>query len=207
MSLRTLHRSSAVVVGLFALVHITNHLWSLVGIPEHIAFMELARKVYRQPVVESLLLFCVAFQVVSGLWLVMRGWKQRTGAVAWMQAISGTVLAFFLAVHVSAVVFGRTVLALDTNFYYAAAGMHVPPYGFFFVPYYFLAVLALFTHFGCAVYWQLQSATAGMRRLAIGLPVLVGAAVSVLLVLSLAARLQPFEVPARYKATYTHPKG
>ncbi|CAG0998661.1 hypothetical protein BURK2_02843 [Burkholderiales bacterium] len=202
MSLRALHRSSAVVIGLFALVHIANHLWSLTGVHEHIAFMEVARKVYRQPVAESLLLFCVAFQMGSGFWLVVRGWKQRAGAVAWLQALSGCVLALFLAIHVSAVLIGRTVLELDTNFYYAAAGMHVSPYEFFFAPYYFLAVFALFTHLGCAAYGQLQSAPVRLRRLAMGLPMLVGAAVSTLLVLSLAGRWQPLEVPARYKATY-----
>ncbi|MBB2487869.1 hypothetical protein H5407_21755 [Mitsuaria sp. WAJ17] len=185
----------------------TNHLWSLAGIHEHLAFMELARKVYRHAAVESLLLFCVAFQIFSGLWLVIRGWKQRVGAVAWIQALSGCVLAFFLAVHVSAVLFGRTVLALDTNFYYAAAGMHVSPYEFFFAPYYFLAVLALFTHLGCAAYWLLQSSALKTRRWAVGLAMLAGAAVSTLLVLSLAGKLQPFEVPARYKATYAHPDG
>jgi hypothetical protein len=34
--------------------------------------------------------------------------------------------------------------------------------------------------------------------------VLVGGAVSLLIVLSLAGKLQPFGVPAKYKATYAH---
>lgn len=36
--------------------------------------------------------------------------------------------------------------SVDTNFYFAAAGFHVPPNQLLFGPYYFLAVLALFTH-------------------------------------------------------------
>jgi hypothetical protein len=43
--------------------HIANHPVSLVGVPAHIHFMELGRKIFRQPAVESLLLLCVAFQV------------------------------------------------------------------------------------------------------------------------------------------------
>lgn len=74
-------------------------------------------------------------QAASGSWLLARRWKQRRGKVAWLQALSGAYLAFFLMVHVGAVLFGRTVLKLDTNFYYAAAGLYVPPFQFFFAPY------------------------------------------------------------------------
>lgn len=202
MKLRALHKTSAILIIAFACLHITNHLASLAGVPSHIAFMEVARKLYRHPIIEIPLLFCVAFQVGSGLWLVIRGWKERQGWLAWLQAISGTVLAFFLLVHVGAVLYGRIVLNLDTNFYYAAAGFHVPPNQFFFGPYYFLAVLALFTHLGCAAYWLLHASTRSIRLLAVALPMLVGGAVALLIVLSLAGKLQPVEVPAKYKATY-----
>jgi succinate dehydrogenase/fumarate reductase cytochrome b subunit len=207
MNLRTLHRISAVFVAAFACLHIANHLASLAGIPSHIAFMEAARRLYRQPAIEFLLLLCVAFQVASGLWFVIHGWKQRHGGVAWLQAISGALLAFFLLVHVGAVLYGRTALNLDTNFYFAAAGFHVPPNQFFFAPYYFLAVLALFAHLGCAAYWHLQTSSPKTRALAIALPMVVGGAVSLLLVLSLSGKLQPVEVPAKYKATYARQDG
>jgi len=203
MKLRAFHRNSAMVIAMFALVHITNHLVSLVGVSAHIAFMEVARGVYRQPVVELLLLFCVAFQVVSGLWFIVRGWAQRQGAIAWLQAISGALLAGFLLIHVGAVMYGRYALHLDTNFYFAAAGFHVPPNQFFFGPYYFLAVLALFTHLGCAAYWLLQASPHKTRVRAVVLFMLVGATVSLLIVSSLAGKLQPVEVPGLYKSTYS----
>ncbi len=120
------------VVVAFACVHIANHLAALVGVSSHIESMEAARSVYRLRAVETLLLLCVAFQVISGLWLVVAGWKQRHGLVSWVQAITGAYLAFFLLVHVSAVLHGRAILHLDTNFYFAAAGFHVPPNQFFF---------------------------------------------------------------------------
>jgi len=203
MNLRTLHKTSAIVIAAFACVHLVNHLVSLAGVPAHIAFMESARVIYRQPAIEAVLLLCVTIQIGSGLWLVVRGWRQRRGAVAWLQALSGAVLAGFLLIHVGAVLYARAVLDLDTNFYFSAAGFHVPPFPFFFVPYYFFAVLALFTHIGCAVYWQLRAASPRVRRLAVALPMLVGTVVSSLLVLSLAGKIQPVEVPAKYKATYT----
>jgi succinate dehydrogenase/fumarate reductase cytochrome b subunit len=203
MKLRIIHKYSALGIVAFSAVHITNHLVSLINIQSHIAFMDIARNIYRQPVIEGLLLLCVVFQATSGLWLLIRGWKQRHGFVAWLQAISGSYLACFLLVHVGVVLYGRAILQLDTNFYFAAAGFHVPPNQFFFVPYYFLAVLALLTHLACAAYWSLLGMSAKLRALALVLPMLVGALVSLLIVLSLAGQLQPVDVPSKYKATYT----
>ena len=201
LKLRALHRASACVVGAFAAVHLVNHLVGLAGIESHIAFMQAARRVYRQPLLEVLLLACVAFQAGSGLWLLAAGWRGRRGGVAWLQAASGAYLAFFLAVHVGAVLFGRGVLGLDTQFHFAAAGLHVPPFHWFFAPYYGLAVFGLFAHLGCAAWrrWQgrPRQAAAGLA-LATGL----GAVVALALVLLLAGRIHAFEVPAEYLRTY-----
>ncbi len=183
MTLRTLHRTSAVVIGVFACLHIANHLVALAGVSSHIAFMEVVRTVYRQRAVEILLLFCVSFQVISGLSLVVHGWKQRRGLVSWMQAIAGAYLAFFLCVHVGAILYGRAILNLDTNFYFAAAGFYVAPNQYFFAPYYFFAVLALFTHLGCAAYCRVREQSRITRTLSIVLPAGVGAVVSALIAL------------------------
>lgn len=202
MTLRTLHGFSALFLVAYAAVHIANHLVGLAGIEAHIAFMRDFRSVYRIPVVEAMLLAAVAFQIYSGLTFVVRGWKQRQGLVPWLQAGSGAYLAFFFLNHVGAVLFGRTVLDLDTNFYFAAAGFHVPPFQYFFAPYYFLAVLAFFTHLGCALYWQLQAKPRFARGVAVALPVVVGLAVSSLIVLSLAGVFYRVDIPPEYKATF-----
>ena len=65
--LRTLHASSALVIGLFLLLHIANHLVGLAGREDHIAFMTAIRPLYRNLVVEPVLLFLLAFQIVSGV--------------------------------------------------------------------------------------------------------------------------------------------
>jgi hypothetical protein len=200
--LRAVHRSSAMFIAAFALAHLANHLVALSSIGAHIAVMETLRMVYRHGLVEAVLLTCVTIQVLSGAWLVLRRWNQRKGKMAWLQAGSGAYLAFFLMVHVSAVLFGRSVLGLDTNFYFAAAGFHVPPYQYFFAPYYFLAVLALFTHLGCVAYWRVGPRPRAARMLALALPMAAGSVIALLIVLSLAGLLRPLDVPAKYKATY-----
>jgi succinate dehydrogenase/fumarate reductase cytochrome b subunit len=202
MPLRTLHRTSAILIMAFVCLHLVNHLVALQGVAAHIAFMKAARAVYRQPLVEVLLLACVAFQVFSGSRLALRGWRQRRGVLPWLQALSGTYLVVFLLVHVGAVLFGRAVLNLDTNFYFSAAGFHVSLYPILFAPYYFFGVFALFTHLGCAAYWHVPPSSRTARTLAVVLPMAVGATLALLIVLSLAGMIQPVDVPAEYKATY-----
>ncbi len=202
MTLRKLHGLSALLIAAYACVHIANHLAGLGGVESHIAFMRTARLVYRLPAVEVLLLSAVGFQIYSGLTFIVRGWKQRQGFMPWLQAGSGAYLAFFFLNHVGAVLFGRAVLHLDTNFYYAAAGFHVPPFQLFFAPYYFLGVFALFTHLGCALYWQLHAKSRPARVLAVVLPSSAGVVVALLIVLSLAGVFYPVQVPPEYKATY-----
>ena len=110
--------------------------------------------------------------------MVLRGWKKRSGFVAWRQGGSGIYLALFLLFHVDAALFGLAALKLDTNFYYAAAGFVLMPYKLLFAPYYFFAVYALFTHLGCAAYWQVEAHSPMAHRLAIGMPTGAGLVVA-----------------------------
>lgn len=200
--LRKLHALSAVLIVAFLCLHIANHLAGLAGVAAHISFMEAIRPIYRQPVVEVVLLGGFSLQLASGMALAVRGWKRRQGVVAWLQAGSGIYLSFFVVVHVGSILFGRAVLNLNTNFYFAAAGLHVAPFHLFFAPYYFLAVAAVFTHLACAAYWHTEGRSRTARALALAIPSVVGVAASLLIVLSLAGALYPVDIPERYKATY-----
>jgi hypothetical protein len=148
--------------------------------------------VYRQPVLEAVLLACVVLQAGSGLRMLWAGRQRRRGPLAWLQAGSGAYLALFLAIHVGAVLAGRAS-GLDTNFHFAAAGLHVWPFVLFFVPYYFLAVAALFVHAGCALR-RGRAVVAGLSC--------VGIVVAGLIVATLMGTLTSVEIPARYLATF-----
>jgi succinate dehydrogenase/fumarate reductase cytochrome b subunit len=200
-SVRRLHRYGAIVVTLFVLAHLANHLAALGGTAAHLRFMEAARVVYRQPLVETLLLLGVAAQVGSGLRLFAAGWKRRSGWTASLQAASGAYLALFLLIHVSAVLAGRAVLDLDTNVHFAAAGLQAWPYSLFFIPYYFLAVLAVFAHLGCALARRAGPAP-GKRAAALAVPMGVGIVLSSVVLAALTGKLYPYEVPQMYMSTY-----
>ena len=202
MNLRPLHRANAMLLGLFLAAHLANHLAALGGVGQHIAVMAALRHVYRGPAVEALLLAGVAVQVLSGLAQVVRGWRGRRGFVAWLQAGSGAYLALFLLIHVSAVLSGRAS-GLDTNFHFAAAGMFVAPFQWFFIPYYSLAVAALFSHLGCAFYWgALDAGAPALARRRLAGMIAAGVVLAAVSVSLLAGRIVPVHIPAPYLAKF-----
>jgi len=203
MNLRRLHALSALAIGLFLLIHMGNHVVGLTGQDAHIGYMAVARRFYRNAFVEPLLLLFLVWQMFSGLRLIAKSWSSRSGALAWLQALSGAYLAIFLLIHVGAVLSGRAVFGLDTDFRYAAAGFHVAPWPWFFAPYYFLAVFSLFAHVGCALYWNIAAQAVPTRRFFVASCLIVGAAAGLSFDLAMAGKLFPVEIPRAYLNTYS----
>jgi hypothetical protein len=196
-----LHRLGAVLLAPFLLLHLGNHLQALGGVERHIALMEALRPFYREPLLEGLLFAVLLLQAVSGL----RQWR-----LAWraegrrrLQAMTGAVLLAFLVIHVGAVLVARHGLGLDTNFHFAAAGMHVAPFGVFFVPYYAIAVVALFTHLGCALAARLGTSAPRRARWALRIAIGAGVMVSAALVAAMLGIPGPYAPPPAYTAPFT----
>lgn len=199
-ALRTVHRGSAVVLGLYGLVHLANHLVAVRGVAEHIAFMQAVRTVTRVAAVEALLLVCVALQVATGLVLFAGGWGRRRLPFQRLQAASGAYLAFFLVVHVSSVLVGRFGWGVDTNIYFAAAGLHVAPFPLFFYPYYGLAVVAFAVHLSALprrLLGRRFGAAAGERIGGAG--VVCGLVLAVLILAAFGGAFHPVPIPDTYR--------
>ncbi|UOQ50879.1 hypothetical protein [Hymenobacter cellulosivorans] len=194
------HYWTGLVLAGFILVHLANHLVALWSVPAHQATMAALRQVYRHPVVEAGLLLAVGAQIFTGLRLVWQGRKQPPRPLAGrVQVFSGLYLAFFLLVHTSAVLTGRAWFGLDTNLYFAAAGINTFPFSLFFVPYYFLAVAAVFLHLA-SVHYQKGTRLWGearARRQAWGLGS-TGLVVALLILLAMTNRLQGLPIPPPY---------
>ncbi len=187
--LRLWHACSAGLIGIFLAVHMVNHGYGLFGEGRHIAFMHMARRFYRFPIVELPLLLLFGWQAISGLVLVLRGWRGRHGAVAWAQALSGSYLSIFLLIHISAVL-GARAYDIDTDVRFAGQGLHVG-LAAFFIPYYGLAVTALFTHLGCALYW----ARGGNEPGIVGAAACMGAIFGALILAALGGLFFPVHLP------------
>lgn len=145
MSTKKIHHWSGLLLAVFVSFHLLNHLTVLISPETHLATMEVLRQVYRNPVVEGLLMVLVLMQITTGAKQVFQRGLKQAGWLRW-QVWSGLYLAFFFVVHVSAVMVGRAVLKVDTNLYFGAAGLNTFPINLFFVPYYGLGIMAFFVH-------------------------------------------------------------
>lgn len=143
---KKLHYFSGLTITVFVALHLFNHLVSIWGIDKHIELMASLRLFYRNLFVEIILLSAVVIQIISGLKLFFESRKKAVSMVDKLHLWSGLYLAFFLVIHVAAVMVGRFVLHLDTNFYFGAAGVNSFPFNLFFIPYYALAILSFFGH-------------------------------------------------------------
>lgn len=183
--IRVAHRLSALVICIFLVLHVANHMVAVVGQAEHIRFMQGIRPVYRNAVVEPVLLMLFAWQALSGLRLLSVRWRNRDGIVAWLQIGSGAYLVAFLLIHVPSVLVARYGLGTETDFGFAAAGLHSPATAWFFAPYYAGSLTAMCAHIGCASSWALFPDSRVARRRWIMLVTAPGLIAGVLIVLSL----------------------
>ena len=190
-TIKFLHHISGVTLSAFIAFHLFNHLFALYGSEKHISIMEQFRQVYRHPFTETLLLLIVFFQIFSGLRLV---YKREAKLVAEkIQVYSGLYLSFFLIAHVSAVFAGRHIEHLDTNFYFAAAGLNYYPATFIFIPYYFLGIISITFHVAALHYLRTRS-----KRVAYGIAI-IGIIISILIILGFTNHFQWYDMPVAYE--------
>lgn len=88
---------------------------------------------------------------------------------------------------------GVQELDLDTNFYFAVAGIHIGN-----LAYYFLAMAAIFVHVTCAANWMLQSRGATVANNLSIFIMIVGIGTAAFITLLLAEVFYPIAVPAEY---------
>ncbi len=158
-AVKRVHYAVAAPLFLFLLAHVFNHLFAIGGYEVHVHMQNALRVVYRNGVVEPLLVTAVIIQVVTGALLVWNARGFHFTAARGLQFVSGAYLSMFFFSHVNAVfVFGRRLQGVDTTFQWATGG----PSGLLssagsatLLPYYLLSVLAFFVHAACAGRWAL----------------------------------------------------
>ena len=165
MNARKLHRLNALFLTVFIMLHMATHISGLWGIEAYNATQKALRQLYRNPVVEPLLLTSSVSQIVLGAILLVRATRRGLrGFWSRVQVISGGIFLWFFTEHLIALVLARWVDGLDTDFYWPASVMSGAPFTWYFIPYYYLGVSALFVHIGCAV--RLHLIRTGQRQTA-----------------------------------------
>jgi hypothetical protein len=146
MTIKKIHYISGLTIALFVGLHLFNHICSIFGADKHIEIMNVLRHFYRNFFVETILLLAVLVQIISGLKLFRTNRKNAKTNFEKLHIWTGLYLAIFFVIHLGAVLGGRYLLHLDTNFYFGVAGLNSFPTNLFFIPYYGLAIISFFGH-------------------------------------------------------------
>jgi hypothetical protein len=194
-----IHYYSGLTLTIFIGLHLYNHFLSVFGAEAHIEFMSQFRNVYRHVVVEALLMAAVLLQLASGIRLVKVGKPSAAGFYDKLHIWSGIYLAIFLIIHVSAVLFARNLLNLDTNLYFGIAGLNTFPFSLFFIPYYSLGILSFFGHIAAIHAKKMKYTILGLSVHHQSLIILVVAVfITGIILFGLTNHFAGFEIPEEY---------
>jgi NADH:ubiquinone oxidoreductase subunit 6 (subunit J) len=151
VTFRKLHRTNAIILGVFIAAHLINHIFILGGVETHITIMKSLRFFYRPVSVEVVVYVLFVSQILLGVMMMLKQGRPRN-RWGWAQYISGAIVAIFLLQHLSAALMARLIGAgVDTNIYWAASVVSREPFVWYFAPYYALGIIGLFVHVAAAL--------------------------------------------------------
>lgn len=194
---RKLHRLTGAFLLLFLVSHLTAHLFAIGGPQAHNNALKAVQWIYRNPVVEPLLVVALLAQIMLGIRLAVRRWKDPDkGFWGKAQIASGIYLGFFILIHTSAALLTRNIGGLETNFYWISGTLLHPITKWAFYPYYALTVIAAAAHIGSIIHFRF-----GRRRLAKA-SLAAGFIVAAIYLLTFGGWLYPVNLDPDYSAYY-----
>jgi hypothetical protein len=191
------HRRLAVAHGVSALAilllfvgpHIGSHLAGFWNGSVHIEIMNAARHVYRNDIVQPILLALIGFQVLSGAALVRRKMRMPSDFFGTAQTMCGAYIGVYFLAHMTAV-FAARYADIDTNWSWLTRqnnGMIGSLSNLRLIAHYWVGPIAIVTHVACGlrvVLLQHNVSTVTANRLALAL-ITMGAVASSLIIAAL----------------------
>jgi hypothetical protein len=199
MDIKKIHYISGLTISIFVGLHLFNHFYSILGADKHIEVMKTLRHFYRNIFVETILLLAVAAQIYSGLKLFRNKRKSSKTFFEKLQIWSGLYLAIFFIIHLSAILAGRHLLNLDTNFHFGVAGLNSFPTNLFFIPYYSFAIISFFGHITAIHNKKMNKNILGLTPLIQSKLILIlGICLTFIIIYGLTNHFKGFEIPTEY---------
>jgi len=155
-----LHGANALFIIVFLLMHLITHVSGVFGADAYNAVQGVFQTIYRNRVVEPVLLVSMSAQLVLGAILLIGALRRGIGRGFWprVQVISGGFFLVFMVQHLFSLGMVRLYFNLETDFHWPASVMAGPPFIYYFAPYYFLGVWAVLAHIGVAARYRLLAA-------------------------------------------------
>ncbi len=197
--MRRVHFISGLIITTFIVLHLFNHVYSILGVNQHLELMNTLRLFYRHIFIETILLSAVGVQIASGIKLFAKARKAAIHFMDHLQIYAGMYLAVFFVIHLGAVFVGRHFLHLDTNFYFGAAGINTFPINLFFIPYYALAIMAFFGHFAAIHHQKMKHNFLGLKPIIQSILILFfGVCLTISIFYGLTNKFKGVKIPTPY---------
>lgn len=201
MTAKSVHRALSALLCLFVPMHLLGHLAGLAGQPAFDRVQALLRPLYRNPVVEPVLIAALLMQAGLGLLLLWhrgrKGW--RPGLMRW-QSLSGLIVALFVLQHIPAMLAARHLAGLDTTYWWPASVASTLPFAVYFWPYYLAGVAAFCLHLGIGLAMVLRrQGKADAARRVIAASAAIGLALGLAILAGISGQVQPVDLPPEWQ--------
>ncbi|MDQ0740294.1 hypothetical protein [Pseudomonas sp. W4I3] len=153
--LRVAHGISSLAIMLvFLAPHLFNHLLGVFGADVHRTVMDVLRVVYRNAILEPIIILAFFFQLLSGLVLIRPKTISRADLLDALQTASGAYLTLFIASHINSVFTLARYFGTETDYRWAVGdpvGLVADAWSIRLLPHYSLAVFFLIAHLACGM--------------------------------------------------------
>jgi len=147
--------SASAILLLFIGPHIVNHAAGFWNGPVHIAIMNVVRRVYRDDIVQPVLLALIGFQILSGTALVRRRMRMPSDFLGTVQTMSGIFVGVYFLAHMTAV-FATRHAGTDTNWIWLTRPndsmlVSLSPSNLRLIAHYWVGPIAIVAHVACGL--------------------------------------------------------
>jgi hypothetical protein len=163
--------SALAILLLFVGPHIGNHLAGFWSGSVHTEIMNAARRVYRDDIVQPILLALIGFQILSGTILVRRRMRMPSDIFGTVQTMCGAYIGVYLLAHMTAV-FAARYAEIDTNWAWLTRpndSLLASLFKLRLIAHYWVGPIAIVAHVACGLRWvslQHDVSTATANRIA-----------------------------------------
>jgi hypothetical protein len=168
--------SACAILLLFIGPHLVNHVAGFWNGSLHIAIMNAVRRVYRNDIVQPVLLALIGFQILSGTALLRRRMRMPGDFLGTVQTMSAVFVGVYLLAHMTAV-FATRHAGTDTNWIWLTRPndsmlVSLSPSNLRLLAHYWVGPIAIVAHVACGlrmVLLQHDISPARANRLALAL--------------------------------------
>lgn len=194
--MKALHRASALLLSVFVLAHIGNHVAGAFGLETYFKYLTAVRAAYRSPVGEPILISLVAAQMITGLGLMIISFQrpEPRKLLSWIELVAAWLFLLFITTHLASIAVTRFYFELETDFLWVATMMRPSPLQPFVIGFHFLGIVVVMTHMAIGFRYFLSAV--GARRLGNYVAILFAVAGLIAAIVSIVAYTTPLAAPS-----------